>query len=188
MSDELQQLEYASWGQRFAAFCIDFIVLLPFVILATKLMWKPPFFSLVLLPLAVLGTAYPIVCHGLWGRTIGKRITGTRVTALDGGRISWRQAFLRNAPDIIWLFANAYALLMIYAHVAPEAYAGWPPTERMHLLKALFPAWYTGLTHGQDAWNYSEFIVILLNRRRRALHDFVAGTIVQREPTNRHRT
>ena len=185
MSAESQQLEYASWGQRFGAFWIDLFVLLPFAMVAAKLMWKPPFFSLVLLPLAVLGTAYPIVCHGLWGRTIGKRAMGIRVTALDGSRITWRQACLRNAPDIIWLIANTYALLLIYAHVAPETYTGWPPTERMQLLKALYPPWHTGLTHGQNAWTYSEFIVMLLNKRRRALHDFVAGTIVQREPTHR---
>jgi uncharacterized RDD family membrane protein YckC len=29
-------------------------------------------------------------------------------------------------------------------------------------------------------WTSSELVVILLNRRRRALHDFIAGTVVVR--------
>jgi uncharacterized RDD family membrane protein YckC len=36
----------------------------------------------------------------------------------------------------------------------------------------------TWLLYFYFAWLASEFIVLLLNRRRRALHDFIAGTVV----------
>jgi uncharacterized RDD family membrane protein YckC len=31
-----------------------------------------------------------------------------------------------------------------------------------------------------NAWTLSELVVLMLNRRRRALHDFIAGTVVIR--------
>jgi uncharacterized RDD family membrane protein YckC len=33
-------------------------------------------------------------------------------------------------------------------------------------------------------WGWSEIIVLLTNEKRRALHDFLAGTVVTQEPPN----
>ena len=30
----------------------------------------------------------------------------------------------------------------------------------------------------QQIWIWSEFVVLLFNRRKRAIHDFIAGTVV----------
>jgi len=67
---------------------------------------------------------YFSVQHALWGRTLGKRMAGTRVVrAVDLGPITWRQAavrealnnFLRviplagpvlNAIDVLWVFGD----------------------------------------------------------------------------------
>ena len=50
--------------------------------------------------------------------------------------------------------------------------------EKTQLLKAYTPSWH-GIVDGLSfAWGASELIVLLLNRKRRALHDFIAGTVV----------
>jgi uncharacterized RDD family membrane protein YckC len=45
-------------------------------------------------------------------------------------------------------------------------------------LTALAPPWYKPAQWGQNVWVWSELIVLLTNRKRRALHDFIAGTVV----------
>jgi uncharacterized RDD family membrane protein YckC len=49
--------------------------------------------------------------------------------------------------------------------------------ERATLLEAAVP-WLAWGNAFYFAWLGSEFVVLLLNRRRRALHDFIAGTVV----------
>jgi uncharacterized RDD family membrane protein YckC len=40
------------------------------------------------------------------------------------------------------------------------------------------PRWYHPLQIVQNIWVWGELIVLLTNRKRRAIHDFIAGTIV----------
>lgn len=55
--------------------------------------------------------------------------------------------------------------------------------KRVDNLKTHEPIWATGVETASLIWFWSEFIVMLLNKRRRALHDFIAGTIVIAEPS-----
>ncbi|MFH3639525.1 RDD family protein, partial [Acinetobacter baumannii] len=41
-----------------------------------------------------------------------------------------------------------------------------------------YPAWYSIVNSASELWTWSEFIVLLFNKRKRAIHDFIAGTIV----------
>jgi uncharacterized RDD family membrane protein YckC len=42
------------------------------------------------------------------------------------------------------------------------------------------PAWFTPVNVLMNIWIWSEFLVMMTNKRRRALHDFMAGTVVVR--------
>jgi hypothetical protein len=44
--------------------------------------------------------------------------------------------------------------------------------ERSRLLQQLAPPWYGTVEVFEQVWVCSEFIVMLTNRKRRALHDF----------------
>ena len=48
-------------------------------------------------------------------------------------------------------------------------------------LRAHLPGWYRGVEVASQLWMLSEFVVLLMNKRRRALHDYLAGTVVIRE-------
>jgi uncharacterized RDD family membrane protein YckC len=50
--------------------------------------------------------------------------------------------------------------------------------QRSQRLIELAPPWFKPLQVVQQVWVWSEFIVLLTNRKRRALHDFIAGTVV----------
>ena len=57
-------------------------------------------------------------------------------------------------------------------------YFALPYHDRINQLTALRPPWTGYATIAASVWVYSEFIVMLTNEKRRALHDFIAGTIV----------
>lgn len=50
--------------------------------------------------------------------------------------------------------------------------------ERSKRIIALAPHWYRIADITLEVWIWSEFVVMMTNRKRRALHDFIAGTIV----------
>jgi len=182
-----KQLYYAAWWRRFGAFWIDVIVLSPLMIMQTKVLrTSPRLYAAILIPITLIFTGYWVYCHGRWGKTIGKKLTGTCVTKLDGNRISWKQAFLRSSVDIISALISHIALIPLYLSIPLEGYAELALRERFELINSLWPVWYPYFSKAQQIWVWSEFIVILTNKRRRALHDFIAGTVVlQNKPTRR---
>ena len=182
-----KNLYYAAWWRRFLAFLIDLIVFIPLLVFQTKaVQTSPRLFATILIPFSLIMTGYWIYCHGRWGKTIGKKLTGTCVTNLEGNPISWRQAFLRSSVDIACIIITPIALLPIYLSIPVEGYAELAPRERFELIKSSWPVWYPYFNNGQQVWIWSEFIVILLNKRRRALHDYIAGTVVlQNKPSRR---
>jgi hypothetical protein len=50
--------------------------------------------------------------------------------------------------------------------------------EHQQFIEAYLPAWYTTVNVLQQVWIWSEVVVLLFNVRKRALHDFIAGTVV----------
>jgi uncharacterized RDD family membrane protein YckC len=67
-----------------------------------------------------------------------------------------------------WLPLPILTTTALAGYSAPRI---WPPISRLGSL---------GPQQGQ-IWVWSEVVVMLFNKRRRALHDFIAGTIVTSE-------
>lgn len=187
MDKEKPKLYYAAWWRRFAAFWIDYFLLSPLMYILIRIAsTSPRLYAVILIPFCAIFIGYFIFCHGRWGRTLGKLVTGTRVTALDGSHISWKQAFLRNTVDIVLNIFTWFALIPIYLNIPIEGYADLTTQMRFNLIESMWPTWYSFVDVTGQVWVWSEFVVILLNKRRRALHDFIAGTIViQKTPTRR---
>lgn len=60
--------------------------------------------------LTLLWVGYYAVLEGLFGATIGKRLAGLRVTDLDGRRIGWQPAILRNLARLLDALPFLYLL------------------------------------------------------------------------------
>ena len=59
-----------------------------------------------------------------------------------------------------------------------EQYESMSFMERSAFIMASLPIWYKPIHWAHNIWIWGEFIVLLMNKRRRALHDFLAGTVV----------
>ncbi len=93
------QLPFASFKKRVYAFLIDFGLML----LITSLLAVPTFFiegflSLAVLPFLtfVLLWGYSTLLEGFNGQTLGKRMIGLKVVRIDGKKMSYDHAAIRN--------------------------------------------------------------------------------------------
>jgi uncharacterized RDD family membrane protein YckC len=157
---------------------VDITVLLPATLVAIKLdgdTQPATVIGMVLNP--ILYHAYTLVLTFRYGGTLGKLAVGIRVAPVSGGRLTWRHVWLRSVVDLAASTLLVLGSLVGLWRVSFATYAGLEWGERAALLEAAVP-WLAWGNAFYFAWLASEFVVVLLNRRRRALHDFIAGTVV----------
>ncbi len=109
---------------------------------------------------------YSVLMHGFYGQTLGKMALKIKVLdATSEAPISMRQAFLR---DIIYFVINTVALIISLYFVLSgrqidvETFA---TANKVLAVPALL-------------WFAAEILTCLTNPKRRAVHDFIAGTVV----------
>lgn len=118
---------------------------------------------------------YTVVMHGRYGQTIGKIVTKVRVVDFrTEGKISFRQAWLREGIPVILSLGmvgyEVYAILTWSASpVAIDNDDGLAAGKSFWLLSSIPGLWFL-----------AEVLTMLTNDKRRALHDFIAGTVVIR--------
>jgi uncharacterized RDD family membrane protein YckC len=127
-----------------------------------------------------LWSAYNIYFWGRWGQTIGKMATHIRVAQLDGSPIGYRKAFLRHVVDFAFAIITKISFLVALFSVSRDAFEISVWKEANKLLYDASPYWGFWAEHASTIWVLSEMIVLLFNEKKRAIHDFIAGTVVIR--------
>lgn len=170
---------YAGFLERFGAAIVDMLVLIPFMAIFHFLESTSLTIAMLTVILSsVLFSVYSIYFHYKYGATLGKMAMGIRVTLPNGSSVGLKQALLRSSVDLGFAFFAVIAHVIAISNADPDQYlnAGW--MERAKYVMPLFPAWYGIVSTCGELWYWSEFIVLLFNKRRRAIHDFIAGTVV----------
>jgi uncharacterized RDD family membrane protein YckC len=165
---------YAGFGKRFAATLVDVVVLLPLFIAREFLTFYLETWTAVSFILSiVLVQSYYIFCHSFWGQTLGKRAVGIRIVKVSGERITWREAILRSLVDVVFTLIFIFSMLPILFPNLEPVWLRWAVAVRS--------LWLGELGRIGDVWFWSELITMLFNKKKRALHDFIAGTVVIQE-------
>ena len=171
-------MHYGGFWLRFAALWLDNFIVAPMTLL---LLWVPSsrFYLLYcLVPSFVFQVLYEVYLVGRWGGTPGKLLMGLRIRKTSGEPVGYREALWRAAPDLLFSLVGSIALCAASLQIAPSHYRELPFLDRLTSLTKLAPFWYRPLDILQNVWNWGELVVLLTNRKRRALHDFLAGTVV----------
>jgi uncharacterized RDD family membrane protein YckC len=121
---------------------------------------------------------YEVYLVRRFGGTPGKLIVGLRILKTDGSPVGYREAALRVAPDMTFSFLGIIGLLIALSKMTNAEYSGFLNAAFYSQLVALSPAWSRGVSIIERVWNWGELIVLQTNRKKRALHDFIAGTVV----------
>jgi uncharacterized RDD family membrane protein YckC len=172
-------LRYAGFWPRLGSLMLDCIIMLPIVAL---ILWGSSTFRLFdvyyFLPGILFGLFYSVYLVRRFGGTPGKLLMGIRIRKLDGEPVGYREAFLRYLPDFLLGLLSSVALLLPLFQMSDAEFHGLSFTQYNHRIMELAPSWYRPLQWIQTAWFWGELLVLLTNRKRRALHDFIAGTVV----------
>jgi DNA uptake protein ComE-like DNA-binding protein/uncharacterized RDD family membrane protein YckC len=172
-------MNYATFWQRFAAMWIDFFVMLPIIAILSWLEAESKFAAFVfVIPTFIAYDCYTIYCHGRFGQTIGKRVMGICVTLKTGEAIGWHAAWLRSSVDVIFSVLGIISSFVALTIISNAEFYGVSWYQQLKNLHALEPTWLSWTEDATLIWGLSEVFVMLFNKRRQALHDFIADTVV----------
>ena len=172
-------LRYAGLGPRLAANLLDFVIMIPLIALS---FWGSSHFRLFdvyyFLPSLLLGLFYTVYLVRRYGGTPGKLLVGIRIRKLDGEPVGYREAFLRDLPDALFGILSSVGMILYVINLSDTEYHSSSLIERSKRMAELAPSWLAPLQWLDMAWFWCELLVLLTNRKRRAIHDFIAGTVV----------
>jgi len=172
---------YSTFGPRFWTGSVDCCVLWPVSFITTALLSLniPRVLAALLVVVESLAwLVYTVVMHARYGQTVGKMVTKVRVVDFrTEGSISWQQAWLREGiPAVLSFgFVGWQVFLILTGSLSPGAVVSGEAltnSKGFWLLTALPGLWFV-----------AEVLTMLTNDKRRALHDFIAGTVVVRTNT-----
>jgi uncharacterized RDD family membrane protein YckC len=177
--------KYDTFGKRFLAGIVDTAVFVPFILLQNYFEDRNHSNGFIIATIAfnICWMIYVVIGHGKYGQTVGKRVMGLKVFALnEKDVIGFKRAFYREA---IWFFATIIAIVYFIN-------SGESVSTQTRNVEAEFYGGYLDLFSG--IWFIMELITISFNAKRRALHDLIAGSVVidlndlkREELQNRHR-
>lgn len=173
-------MRYATFWQRSLGVLVDVLLFLLAFVAIAKLVASRSGLAAVLLVLALsaLWHLYEVCFHARWGQTLGKMVARARVVTYDGLSISWKHALLRSSVGMALTLFRVLGRTAALCTISQVEYAGLSWVELSELLDEADPAYFYLLRHVSQVWGWSELVVMLLNRERRAMHDFIAGTAV----------
>ncbi len=172
-------LEYAGFWRRFGAYWIDVVVLLPLVGITYLLGEQSRLFYLYwLVPGLLISLWFHLYLVARYGGTPGKLLLRTRIAMVDGSAITAKAATLRYSVLFALTVLASIAMAMGVLNMTNEEYFSLGYVARSQRLVESAPAWYKAVAILTQIWVWGEFITMLFNKRRRAVHDFIAGTVV----------
>jgi len=174
-------LTYATFFRRLCAGLIDFMLS---AVATLAVGWVASQSKLlafaVLPPLWFVALLYEPYLHAKFGGTIGKLAVGIRVVSTNGDTIGWRAALLRSSVSLAVSMYWYYCVASSVHSMQPDAFQGQGWSDLFELIKPNFPPDYKVAESVLGFWFWGEFATMLFNRKRRAIHDFLAGTVVVR--------
>jgi len=165
------ETKYRTFWRRYWAAVIDSCLLAPFAVVLIAIGSQETSQTVqIILHLigSFFGVAYSVFLHGRFGQTLGKMVTRIKVVDLAEQPIGLRPALWRDGPTIFFSMSTAFlGTVAAIDGVNPMSFDGIAATPPILVFANLF-------------WILAEFVTMLTNKRRRAIHDWIAGTLVVR--------
>lgn len=172
-------MEYAGFWRRFGAFWVDFIIWLP--VLGVTYYWSEQtrmFQAYWYVPGLLLGLWYQVYLVVKYGGTPGKLLLGMRIVMLDASRVTPKAATLRYSVLFTLSALSSLTILLATLQMSDQEYLSLGLLERTGRLIEMASPWYRVLDVSMQIWIWGEFVTMLFNKKRRAVHDYMAGTVV----------
>jgi uncharacterized RDD family membrane protein YckC len=174
-------MEYAGFWRRFGAYLLDILVFLPVMLLEFWGNEQSRLFQLYwFIPSLILSLWFHVYLVKRYGGTPGKILLKIKISKLDGADVGYREALLRHSVLLIMSLIVSASLIPVTLQMTDAQYFLFEWKERAMYMTEHAPAWHKYSNIMINIWIWGEFIIMLTNKKRRALHDFMAGTVVIR--------
>lgn len=174
-------MQYAGFWRRLCAHFIDILILLPIVAFGFWGNEVSRLFQLYyFLPGILFSLWYSVYLVERYGGTPGKLLMKIRIVRTDGTAVGRKEAFLRCSVYLLLSVLGQIALILAALQMSDELYHSLGFLKRAIETSARTPWWYSYVNVLLQVWVWSEFVTMLTNKKRRAIHDFMAGTVVVR--------
>jgi uncharacterized RDD family membrane protein YckC len=174
------EIQYSTFWARVGALGIDAGI---FVLLLAVQLWLFLYSRYVAMAGCVLipifCESYIVLMHWRLGQTVGKMVMKLKVTSRDGNTaITLRQALRRSFAGVGYFgllgVCSFYALLFWQE-------SDWSTLvfkERIELFIERYPSIASFVGNIYVYWLLAELLILLLMHKRRAIHDYIAATVV----------
>jgi uncharacterized RDD family membrane protein YckC len=172
-------IRYAGFWPRALAFVIDSLLLMPLLALFLALFRQSILLAIVgNIGFGLLICGYEVYFHARWGQNLGKMFARIKVTKLDGSSIGWRHALIRYLVYIVlWAVGTAGTVYALITWSGSE-WSALTSKERYRAIAEHDPVNRTLYQVINQVLVLTELVVLLVSSKRRALHDYIAGTVV----------
>jgi uncharacterized RDD family membrane protein YckC len=179
--DGLHESLYAGFWIRFGSLLLDILIIMPvvFIFLYLNGLSKNACFYTVI-PFLIFHFWYNIYLVQKNGGTPGKLISGITILKTDGTDLTWREAILRHIVSFSLTIFISIITIIALSQSDTEYYESLNWMKKQQYLMTLLPVYFSVNTWASNIWTYSELFVLLFNKRKRALHDFIAETVIVR--------
>lgn len=176
------EMTYAGFWVRAGAMLLDAVVMLPIIGIVFYGNMKLRLFSLYwFVPGIVLGLFINVYLVHRFGGSPGKQLMKLRIATLDGHKVSLKTALARFSVQLILTTIMGAGSILGAMAMTDAEYLSLDFMARSAKMTTLAPAWYKAMSFVMNGWFLVGAIVLLCNKKRRATHDFIAGTVVLRK-------
>jgi len=166
-------MKYQTGFKRLGAAVIDSIIFIPLILIEQwaqekKVSSPVIFFSIILN--AFLPLLYSIILHYRYGQTLGKWVVGVKVVDISElNSLTLKQSVVRDSFGLVAEVAGLVYFVTIFMYA-----------DRSKFLYDLYNDYADFTALPLFCWAGIELISMLMNHKRRAVHDFLAKTVVIR--------
>jgi uncharacterized RDD family membrane protein YckC len=179
---ELNDSIYAGFWRRLGAFLIDLLIIAPITISIFYIQNLHRLnFLFTLVPSYGFYIFYNFYLVKRYEGTPGKRIAKIKIKQKDGKRITWKEVILREIVNLVLSVMGSLAYLIAVLQLSDSTFESLPWLKKSVEISKFYPVWQKPVTWLNNIWIWGEFIILLTNKRKRALHDYIAGTLVIKE-------
>jgi uncharacterized RDD family membrane protein YckC len=178
MNDKTFGFVFVGFWKRVVAALIDAAIGVAFLPITVPLM-KWSFGHRTIFPQVVWSVVWTVVWLWLvvrFGGTPGKLAIGARIVNAEGRFLSWGNAVLRVLPGLV-ISANSLLRMAVTMRRYPDSA---PHSSFMEIGRLMneYAQPYSTIALVLSLFIYIDIGVILFNRQKRAIHDFIAGSYV----------
>lgn len=177
--EEKQEVKYAGFWRRGFARLLDYLILTPTFIIGYFLVPTKTLYILSSVLTLIIYFGYFVYFHGLRGQTVGKKVLNIKTVNKDFSPISYKVAFMREfiplSSSVIGSTASFIALMSIPHYMFNTYSFSQQMAQIYNYSPPILQYFQMGIS---GIWMYGSILTILFTKKKKALHDMFAKTLV----------